>query len=97
MQLGDTVNLIRKISNEVLHVELVEVLSGQRTPTVVVRWKSDRAKYKLDLDKNLVLAIDATANHRQQMRVWYTISEDHRIALTRLFWDTRKTKGKKNA
>ena len=91
MQLGDTVNLIRKISNEVLEVELVEILAGQRLPMVVVRWKSDRAKYKLDLEKNLVLAIDATANHRQAMRSWYTISEEHRIALTRLFWDMRKT------
>lgn len=90
MQLGDTVHLIRKISKEVLRVELVEVLANQRLPMVVVRWKSDRAKYKLDLEKNLVLAIDATANHRQSMRVWYEISEDHRIALTELFWRTRK-------
>lgn len=90
MQLGDTVNLVRKISNEVLRVELVEVLDRTKTPAVVVRWKSDRARYKLDLEKNLVLAIDATSNHRQQMRVWYSISEDHRIALTKLFWDMRK-------
>ncbi len=94
MQLGDTVNLIRKISNEVLPVELIEVLSRQRTPAVVVRWKSDRARYKLDLEKNLVLAIDATQRSREAMRQWYTISEEHRIALTRLFWDTRK-KGSK--
>lgn len=90
MQLGDTVHLIRKISKEVLPVELVEVLANQRTPVVVVRWKSDRAKYKLDLEKNLVLAIDATTSHRQAMRVWYEISEEHRIALTDLFWKTRK-------
>jgi len=94
MQVGDTVNLVRKISNEILPVELVEVLSRTRSPAVVVRWKSDRARYKLDLDKNLVLAIDATASHRQSMRVWYTISEAHRKALTELFWDTRK-KGRK--
>lgn len=94
MQLGDTVNLIRKISNEVLPVELIEVLDRNKTPAVVVRWKSDRARYKLDLEKNLVLAIDATTNHRQAMRVWYTISEEHRISLIRLFWDKRK-KGRK--
>jgi hypothetical protein len=90
MQLGDTVHLIRKISNEVLPVELVEVLTKQRQPCVVVRWKSDRARYKLDLERNLVLAIDATQSHRQSMRVWYSISEDHRKALTELFWNTRK-------
>jgi hypothetical protein len=91
MHLGDTVNLIRKITNEVLPVELIEVLSRQRTPAVVVRWKSDRARYKLDLEKNAVLAIDATTSHRHHMKVWYTISEEHRIALTQLFWDQRKT------
>lgn len=90
MQLGDTVHLIRKISKEVLPVELIEVLANQRVPVVVVRWKSDRAKYKLDLERNLVLAIDATASHRQSMRVWYEISEEHRKELTELFWKTRK-------
>ena len=96
MQLGDTVHLIRKISKEVLPVELVEVLANQRTPVVVVRWKSDRAKYKLDLERNLVLAIDATSNHRQSMRVWYEISEPHLKALTELFWKTRKEGGATN-
>lgn len=95
MQLGDTVNLVRKITHEILAVELVEVLAKQRTPCVVVRWKSDRARYKLDLERNLVLAIDATQSHRQAMRVWYEISEPHRKALTELFWSTRKTKGNK--
>lgn len=94
MQLGDTVNLVRKISNEVLPVELIEVLHRSKTPAVVVRWKSDRARYKLDLDKNLVLAIDATQRSRETMRAWYSISEEHRIALTKLYWDTRK-KGRK--
>lgn len=90
MQIGDTVNLVRKISNEVLHVELTQVLTKTSTPAVEVRWRSDRHRYKLDLDKNLVLAIDATANHRQSMRVWYSISEEHRKALTELFWNMRK-------
>ena len=93
MQVGDTVHLIRKISKEILHVELVEVLANQKAPAVLVRWKSDRARYKLDLDKNLVLAIDATTSHRQSMRVWYEISEEHRLALTDLFWKTRKNGG----
>lgn len=94
MQLGDTVNLIRKITHEVLPVELTRVLTTSSKPAVEVRWKSDRARYKLDLDKNEVLAIDATQHHRQQMRVWYTISEPHRKELTELFWNERR-KGKR--
>lgn len=94
MQVGDTVNLVRKYTGHVLDCELVEVLWRTPKPAVVVRWKSDRARYKLDLDKNLVLAIDATAHHRQSMRVWWEISEAHRKALTELFWETRR-KGKK--
>lgn len=90
MQLGDTVHLIRKISKEVLPVELVEVLTKQKTPAVVVRWKSDRARYKLDLERNLVMAIDATTNHRQSMRVWYEVAEEHRQALIELFFKSRK-------
>jgi len=95
MQLGDKVNLVRKYTKEILPVELIEVLHRSPKPAVVVRWKSDRARYKLDLDKGLVLAIDATQHHRQQMRVWYEISEEHRKALTELFWITKKT-GAKN-
>lgn len=95
MQLGDTVNLIRKITNELLPVELTRVLTTSSKPAVEVRWKSDRNRYKLDLVKNEVLAIDATQHHRHQMRVWWTISEDHRIALTELFWTMRK-KGASN-
>jgi hypothetical protein len=91
MQIGDTVNLVRKITNEILPMQLTAVLSKAPSPMVEVRWKSDRYRYKLDIDKNLVLAIDSTNDHRQSMRVWYTISEDHRRALTELFWNVRKT------
>lgn len=94
MQLGDTVNLVRKHTGHVLDTELIEVLWRTSTPAVVVRWKSDRYRYKLVLDKNAVLAIDATTRHRQDMRAWWEISEAHRKALTELFWDTRR-KGKK--
>lgn len=90
MQLGDNVNLVRKFTKELLPVELIEVLHRQPRPAVVVRWKSDRARYKLDLDKGLVMAIDATQHHRHQMRIWYEISDDHRKALTELFWKTKK-------
>ena len=90
MQIGATVNLVRKISGEVLPMELTEVLVKSAGPAVVVRWKSDRHRYKLDLVKGEVLAIDCTQDHRQSMRSWYTISEEHRLALTELYWAQRK-------
>jgi hypothetical protein len=94
VQVWDTVNLIRRISGEVLPVTLTDVLITSKGPAVEVRWKSNRYRYKLDLVKNEVLAIDSTHDHRQSMRAWYTISEEHRIALTELYWAQRKT-GKK--
>lgn len=90
MQIGDTVNLVRKITHEILEVELTQFLTNGTKPAVEVRWKSDRARYKLDLVKNEVLAIDATQNHRQAMRVWYSISEPHIKALTESFWSEKK-------
>jgi hypothetical protein len=95
MQIGDTVNLVRKISGETLPVTLAEVLRKAAGPAVEVYWKSNRYRYKLDLVKNEVLAIDSTQDHRQTMRAWYTISEEHRLALTDLFWAERKLKGRK--
>lgn len=90
MEVGDTVNLVRKITGELLPVTLTEVLSKTSHPAVEVHWKSNRHRYKLDLVKNEVLAIDCTQDHRQSMRVWYTISEEHRKELTELFWRHRK-------
>lgn len=90
MQIGDTVNLVRRITGELLPVTLSQVLTKQNKPQVEVFWKSNRHRYKLDLDKNEVLAIDATQSHRQSMKAWYTISEEHRKALTELFWNVRR-------
>lgn len=90
MQIGDTVNLVRRITGELLPVELTKVLVETNHPTVEVRWKTDRHRYKLDLDSGVVSAIDSTAHHRQQMRAWYTISEDHKSQLIELFWFMRK-------
>jgi hypothetical protein len=92
MQIGNTVNLVRKITGEVLPVTLTEVLTKSKSPAVEVRWKSDRHRYKLDLVKNEVLAIDCTPDHRQSMRAWYMISEEHRLSLTELYWDMRRRK-----
>lgn len=93
MQIGDSVKLVRKITGEVLLVELTHFSTKLAQPAVEVRWKSDRHRYKLDLVKNEVLAIDSTQNHRQSMRAWYLISEDHRKELTENFWN-EKRKGK---
>ncbi len=90
MDVGDTVNLIRKITGELLPVELTEVLAKTPNPAVEVRWKSNRHRYKLDLVKNEVLAIDSTIGHRQSMRSWYTVFEDDRVKLVELFWAHRK-------
>lgn len=90
MQIGDTVNLVRKITGEVLPMTLTTVLVKSAGPAVEVRWKSDRHRYKLDLVKGEVLAIDCTQDHRQSMRSWYTISEEHRKELTELYWSQRK-------
>jgi hypothetical protein len=94
VQIGDVVNLVRKITGELLPVTLMEVLVTSKGPAVEVRWRSNRHRYKLDLVKNEVLAIECTQDHRQSMRAWYTISEEHRIALTDMYWSQRKT-GKK--
>lgn len=95
MQVGDTVKLIRKITNEPLETELTGVLTRGTSPAVEVAWRKDRRyRYKLDLSKNEVLAIDATQDHRQTMRAWYRLSEEDRSALTELFWMERK-KGKR--
>lgn len=90
MQVGDTVNLVRKITGELLPVTLDKVLTNGTKPAVEVIWRSPRHRYKLDLVANEVLAIDSTPGHRQSMRAWYLVSEPHREALTLLFWSMRK-------
>jgi hypothetical protein len=69
---------------------LIEVLVNSKGPAVEVRWKSNRHRYKLDLVKGEVLAIDSTHDHRQSMRSWYTISEEHLKALTETYWQQRQ-------
>ena len=96
MDLGDTVNIIRKITNEPTPLVLDEALVRQAKPTFVAYWKTQRHKYKLDIEKNEVLAIDATQHHRNEMRRWYTIDDADRQALTELFWKLKKG-GKSNA
>lgn len=94
MQIGDTVKLIRKITGEVLPVQLGGVLTRSPKPAVEVYWKTERRRYKLDLDKDIVHAIDATESHRQAMKAWYSVDAEDRIALTKLFWDMRKQRRK---
>lgn len=94
MQIGDTVKLVRKISKDILEVELTAYLVKLATPAVEVRWKSDRYRYKLDLIKDEVLAIEATQSHRQTMRSWYSVLESDRKALTESFWLEKKKGGR---
>lgn len=94
MRIGDTVNLVRKISHEILPMTLAEVLIRSKGPAVEVFWKSPRHRYKLDLVKNEVLAIDTRPDHRLAMRRWYTVEEGHLKVLIELFWDERR-KGKR--
>lgn len=97
MRVGDTVNLVRRITGELLPVTLAEVLVRSSKPSVEVFWKSERNRYKLDLVKDEVLAINMKPDHRQQMRRWYTIAVPDRKALTELFWDMKKKGVKGNA
>jgi hypothetical protein len=67
MKVGSSVYLIRKISNHVTETILEEI--GDRY--VEVRFNLQN-RYKLDLEKNEVIALDATVKHRQEMKLmWY--------------------------
>lgn len=87
---GSTIYLVRKISGEILAVTLDIVLTGAK-PMVEVSWDT-RHRYKLDLVKNEVIALDATTRHRQNMKSWYYIWEPHKMMLTALFWEVKRGK-----
>lgn len=98
MQVGDWVKLVRKYTGEPMIVTLIDVTVTNTRPCVEVEWRPDNGvgveRFKLDLEKNQVLAIDASVRHRQAIKAWYTIDEADRIALTKLFWDKRKLRRK---
>lgn len=92
-EIGCKIYLIRKISNHVLETEFTHFQLGSN-PSIFVRWKNSitSIEYKLDLVKNLVLAVDSTIKHRQEMKQWYTVWEIQRKQLIELFHAEKKRK-----
>jgi hypothetical protein len=89
MKVGSSVYLVRKISNHVTETILEEI--GERY--VEVRFNLQN-RYKLDLEKNEVIALDATIKHRQDMKAWWTIWEPQRLTLLKMC-KSQKTDTKK--
>jgi hypothetical protein len=89
MKVGSSVYLVRKISNHVTETILEEI--GERY--VEVRFNLQN-RYKLDLEKNEVIALDATIKHRQDMKLWWTIWSPQRETLLKMC-KSQKTDTKK--
>jgi hypothetical protein len=89
MKIGSSVYLVRKISNHVTEMILEEI--GERY--VEVRFNLQN-RYKLDLEKNEVIAIDATVRHRQEMKAWFVCWEPQRLTLLKMC-KSKKTDTKK--
>jgi hypothetical protein len=79
MKVGSSVYLIRKISNHVTETILEEI--GEKH--VEVRFNLQN-RYKLDLENNQVIALDATVKHRQDMKAWWTIWQPQRDTLLKM-------------
>jgi hypothetical protein len=90
MKIGSSVYLVRKISNHVTEMILEDI--GERC--VEVRFNLQN-RYRLELEKNEVVAIDATIKHRQDMKAWWTIWEPQRITLLKMC-KSKKTEVKKS-
>jgi hypothetical protein len=89
MKVGSSVYLVRKISNHVTEMILEEI--GERY--VEVRFNLQN-RYKLDLEKNEVIALDATIKHRQEMKLMWTIWLPQRETLLKMC-KSQKTDTKK--
>lgn len=88
-KIGDTIFLVRKISNHLLETKLIAFSLGE-IPQVEVEWsKSSKYQYRINLKENTVHAIDATAKHKQEMRLWYEVWEPHRLLLITLCKENR--------
>lgn len=95
LKIGSTVYLVRKISGHIVECELTAI-GKQGTPKAEVRWLNNgRYVYELNLERNEVIAQDATVKHRQEMRLWYTVWEPHRKALNVLFTECLRKNKKK--
>ncbi len=90
LNLGDTVYLVRKLSGHVLVTQLVAVAKLGK-PQAEVEWVNQRCfKYKLVLEANQVIALDASPKHRSEMLRLWEVWEPHRELLKKLFYDTRQ-------
>lgn len=89
MKVGSSVYLVRKISNHITETVLEEI--GDRY--AVVRFNLQN-RYKLDLEKNEVIALDATVKHRQSMKAWYYVWIPQRDTLLKMC-QSQKTDTKK--
>jgi hypothetical protein len=90
MKIGSSVYLVRKISNHVTETTLEEI--GEKH----VQVKFDlQHRYKLDLEKNEVIALDATIKHRQEMKQWWTVWLPQRETLLKMC-KTKKSEVKKS-
>ncbi len=86
-KIGSTVYLVRKISGHVLECKLISFSVG-KVPQVEVEWlKSYHYQYKINLEDNTVHAIDATARHKTEMKLWYECFEPQRKQLIKLCED----------
>lgn len=98
MQTGDWVKLVRKITGEVLVVTLTELLTHSNKPVVEVEWKAERGigveRYRLDLEKNVVSAVDGSQRYKASIRAWWLIDEDDRKQLLDTYWAARKNRRK---
>lgn len=83
-KIGSVIYLVRKLSNHLIETRLTAFSVGA-VPQVEVEWlKSARYQYRLNLKENTVLALDATAKHKEEMKLWYTIWEPQRKLLIKL-------------
>jgi hypothetical protein len=89
MKIGSSVYLVRKISNHVTETILEEI--GERY--VEVKYDNNH-RYKLDLEKNEVIALDSTIKHRQEMKLMWSVWNPQRETLLKMC-KSQKTDTKK--
>jgi hypothetical protein len=90
MKVGSSVYLIRKISNHVTETILEEI--GEKH--VEVRFNLQH-RYKLDLENNQVIALDATIRHKQEMKLMWYVWIPQRDTLLKMC-KSKKSEVKKN-
>ena len=94
IKIGSVIYLVRKVSGHVLETELT-ALGKQGRPLAEVEWLNQRSyRYKLDLEANVIHALDASIKHRADMRRLWEIWEPHR-KLLRVYYSESLRKPKR--